>query len=174
MFRRLLVLVLLFCLTVITGTGNADDHYKLYLVRHSEKLLDDGDDPGLTEEGNQRSIKLAGWLRDKGIEDIWSSDYRRSRDTAAPLAAMLGLPLELYDPRDLPALVDELRGKQRIALVVGHSNTTPDLARLLCVCFISDMDDSDYDQLIVVTLSGEDRSVETLSQDALFPAPDSP
>jgi len=174
MSRRIPVLALIFCLTAVACAGNANDHYKLYLVRHSEKLLDDGDDPGLTEEGKQRSIKLAGWLRDKDIEDIWSSDYLRSRDTAAPLVAMLRLPLELYDPRDLSALVGTLRERRNTALVVGHSNTTPDLARLLCVCIIGDMDDSDYDQLIVVSVSGEDRSVEILSQDALFHAPGKP
>lgn len=174
MRSRILVLALLVCVTAVAGTGNADDQYKLYLVRHAEKLPDDGDDPGLTDAGKQRSAQIAGWLRDKGITDIWSSDYLRSRDTAAPLAAMLGSELKLYDPRDLPALVGDLRVSRHNALIVGHSNTTPDLARLLCTCFVSDMDDSDYDQLIVVSVSGDDSSLEVLSQDALFHAPGSP
>jgi len=170
----ILALILLACVAGTAVAGESGDHYELYLVRHAEKLADDGDDPGLTEEGKRRSEQLAGWIRDKGIEDIWSSDYRRSRDTAIPLAGMLDKELKFYDPHDLPALAASLRANQRNALVVGHSNTTPDLARLLCVCFIPDMDDSDYDQLIVVGVSGENRSVEILSQAALFNAPDGP
>jgi len=172
MHKRILVLILLVCTTVAAGAANAGDQYQLYLVRHAEKLADDGDDPGLTQAGKQRSERLASWLRDKGITDIWSSDYRRSRDTAEPLAAMLGLALKLYDPHDLPALAMRLRENRRTALVVGHSNTTPDLARLLCVCFIRDMDEADYDPLIVVSVSGDDTEVRTLSQRALFAVPD--
>jgi phosphohistidine phosphatase SixA len=168
------LLILLVCITVAAGAGEASDHYTLYLVRHAEKLLDDGDDPGLADAGKQRSAQMAGWLRDKGITDIWSSDYRRSRDTAAPLAAMLGSEVQLYDPRDLPALVKNLRENRHNALIVGHSNTTPDLARLLCVCLVGDMDDTDYDQLLVVSVAGDDTVVKTLSQDVLFRSPGSP
>lgn len=175
MHRRILpLLILLVCVTGAAGAANSDDQYELYLVRHAEKLADDGDDPGLTDGGEQRSEQMAAWLRGKGITDIWSSDYRRSRDTAQPLASMLGLALRLYDPHDLPALAMSLRENRHTALVVGHSNTTPDLARLLCVCFISDMDDADYDQLIVVSVSGEETEVRILSQAALFPVPDIP
>jgi len=168
------ILALLICLAAVAGSGNADDEYTLYLVRHAEKLPDDGEDPGLTDAGKQRSGQMAGWLHDKDIGEIWSSDYRRSRDTAAPLAAMLGQELNLYDPHDLPELVRQLRNHRHNALIVGHSNTTPDLARLLCVCFVGDMDDTDYDQLIVVSVSGQDTGLEVLSQDALFHAPASP
>jgi phosphohistidine phosphatase SixA len=168
------LILLFFCLAGVTGPAQADEHYTLYLVRHSEKLADDGDDPGLTGEGEQRSAQLANWLRDKGIEAIWSSDYRRSRDTAAPLVKMLDLPLQLYDPHNLAGLVVNLHENRRNALVVGHSNTTPDLARLLCTCYIRDMDDSDYDQLMVVTVTADGAAVEILSQASLFDTPGAP
>lgn len=170
-----LLSVLLSCTIFSTGANESsddNDHYTLYLVRHAEKLADDGDDPGLTAAGLHRSGQLANWLQDRGITDIWSSDYRRSRDTAEPLATMLGRDLLLYDPQDLPALAGELRQNKRNALIVGHSNTTPDLARLLCMCVIKDMDDSDYDQLIVISVNKDERHVETLSQQVLFPAAD--
>jgi len=174
MHSRILVLALLVCMTTVAGHGKAGDHHKIYLVRHAEKLLDDGDDPGLTDAGKQRSAQMARWLDDKGIADIWSSDYRRSRDTAAPLAAELGQELKLYDPQDLSALARSLRDNRHNALVVGHSNTTPDLARLLCICFVGDMDDTDYDQLIVISVSGENTRMDVLSQGALFYAAASP
>jgi phosphohistidine phosphatase SixA len=169
-----LFLLLLVCMIGHADANGTGDRYTLYLVRHAEKLADDGDDPGLTDTGKYRSEQLAHWLGDKGVTDILSSDYRRSRATAEPLASMLGLQLMLYDPHDLPALARNLREARRNALIVGHSNTTPDLARLLCVCFIRDMDDADYDQLIVVSVSAQATQVETLSQGALFPVPGDP
>ena len=160
-------------LTVVLGTActaqpQPDDSYTLYLVRHSEKQADKGKDPDLTEAGNYRSEQLANWLQDKGIRKIWSSDYQRTRNTAGPLVSKLGLKTTLYDPRDLLALANELLENRENALIVGHSNTTPELTRLLCECDINDMDESEYDHLFVVSVSGDKTKVETLNQSLLF------
>ena len=74
----------------------------------------------------------------------------------------------MYDPRDLPALAGQLLENRVNALVVGHSNTTPDLARLLCQCDISDMDESEYELLFVVSVTGDETKVEILRQTSLF------
>jgi len=174
MHRRSLCLLLLVCMLGHADAGGTGEVYTLYLVRHAEKQVDGGDDPGLTDAGKHRSEQLARWLAGQGVTDIWSSDYRRSRATADPLALMQGLEVMLYDPHDLPALARNLRENRQNALIVGHSNTTPDLARLLCECFIRDMDDADYDRLIVISVSAEATQVKTLSQGALFPAPGDP
>lgn len=165
---RILLLLLLGCCIGNINTCEAGESYKIYLVRHAEKQTDGGKDPGLTAAGIFRSEQLATWFQDKDIRDIWSSDYRRSRDTAEPLLSTLGLELTLYDPRDLPALAKNLLDERTNALVVGHSNTTPELARLLCGCAISDMDESEYDRLIVVVVSEGEKRVETLIQTTLF------
>ena len=165
---RILFLLLLCCCFAGAGASQQDDNYTLYLVRHAEKQADDSHDPALSGAGRSRSEQLATWFQDNDIEDIWSSDYRRSRDTAAPLLSMLGLELKLYDPRDLPALASELFENHNNALIVGHSNTTPELARLLCHCVIADMDESEYDRLIVVSINGDETKVETLAQSSLF------
>lgn len=39
--------------------------------------------------------------------------------------------MQLYDPRDLPGLVEKLRRAGGRHLVVGHSNTTPAVVELL-------------------------------------------
>ena len=79
--------------------------------------------------------------------------------------------MRLYDPRHLPVLVEDLLENRRNALVVGHSNTTPELARLLCQCVIADMEDSEYDRLIVVSISAGKARAETLVQHALLSIP---
>lgn len=111
----------------------------IYLVRHAEKvtdggamIVDDPRDPPLTAEGEARAEALADTLEDAGITQIWSSDYTRTRDTAAPFAERLGLEVQLYDPSALEPFAGRLlvqRGET--VLVVGHSNTTPDLVEFL-------------------------------------------
>lgn len=106
----------------------------VYLVRHAEKVEpypDDPDDPPLTAAGRERAQELARTLADAGITRILSSDYRRTRETAAPLADLLGLEVELYDPRALEDVAVRLAGTGERVLVVGHSNTTPHLVELL-------------------------------------------
>jgi phosphohistidine phosphatase SixA len=101
------------------------------LVRHAERAGPSADDPGLTEVGAARARELARLLGDAGITRIHSSDTRRTRETAEPLARRLGLPVETYDHRDLEGLASRLRELPGRHLVVGHSNTTDELSALL-------------------------------------------
>jgi broad specificity phosphatase PhoE len=66
------------------------------------------------------------------LEAIYVTSKRRSQQTAAPLARRLGLaPIVVDEPPDILAnkILHEQRG--RTLLVVGHSNTVPELVRLL-------------------------------------------
>ena len=103
---------------------------EVFLVRHAEKVVG-AEDPGLVPIGHVRAQALADMLAETGITHIHSSDYKRTTQTAAPLAARLGLDIKMYDPRDLPALAAKLKTAGDRHLVVGHSNTTPKLAGLL-------------------------------------------
>jgi len=152
------------CLTACQTAPGPNDTFKLYLVRHAEKQADGSRDPELTETGKLRSANLANWFEDKNIRDVWSSDYKRTRDTAKPTLSRLGLELNIYDPGDLPALRKVLLSNQNNALIVGHSNTTPELARLLCQCDIDDMDDSEYDRLILISIIDGEAHIDTLRQ----------
>ena len=167
--RLQILMFLLACCFIGNATASdKDSGYTLYLVRHAEKQSDGSRDPALTEIGKNRSEQLAVWFQDKGITDIWSSDYKRTRNTAMPLVTGLGLELSIYDPGNLPGLAKKLRQQQHTALIVGHSNTTPELARLLCDCFVEDMDESEYDRLIVISISGSNTEVTTLHQNHLL------
>lgn len=165
---RILLFLLACCFIGNAIANDTDNSYTLYLVRHAEKQAGSSRDPALTEIGKTRSELLAVWFQDKNITEIWSSDYKRTRDTAMPLVTRLGLELIIYDPRNLPNLVKELSHQRRTALIVGHSNTTPELARLLCDCLIADMDESEYDRLIVISVVGSRPQVRTLQQNHLF------
>lgn len=124
----------------------------IFLVRHAEKTTEKTD-PGLTEAGKARAVALAERLVDEGITHIHSSDYIRTRDTAAPLAERLGLDVEIYNAGDLPGIAKKLKAMPGRHLVVGHSNTTPQLTELLGGDGGTPIvEATEYDRLYVVTM----------------------
>ena len=88
-------------------------------------------DPDLTVEGQRTATALASWFRADPPRAIYVSDYRRTRQTAAPLAARLGLTPIVYDPADTPGLIARVRATPGPVLIVGHSNTVPDIVEQL-------------------------------------------
>ena len=123
----------------------------VYLVRHAEKA-DTGKDPELTDIGKARAEELSRMLRDAGVTHIWSTDYKRTRGTAEPLAAKLRLKVEVYDPSKLGEFATRLKSMPGRHLVVGHSNTTPGLVQALGGEPGQAMPDTEYDRFYVVTL----------------------
>ena len=168
MYIRTLVFLLVCCFTGNTIATDKDSAFTLYLVRHAEKQLDGSRDPGLTDAGKHRAEQLASWLRNRNVMDIWSSDYKRTLGTAKPLLNELGLEVTIYDPRNLVELAEQLKSNSHNSLVVGHSNTTPELAGLLCQCAIAEMDESEYDRLIVISIGDGNVHAEALKQGDLF------
>lgn len=124
-----------------------------FLVRHAEKELDEKD-PGLTEEGKKRAEILSIILDDISIDQVYSSDYNRTKLTAQPVCDKKGLGINLYNPRKLEAFVESklLTSEGKMALVVGHSNSTPSLLNYLTNSQQFEMiDESDYDNFFVVS-----------------------
>jgi phosphohistidine phosphatase SixA len=141
-----------------SGTGSGDsgsneDQLIVFLVRHAEKV-DQSIDPDLSEEGYLRAEDLAGTLADAGIEQVHSSGFIRTKLTAEPLAVRLGLEIQLYNPKDLNTLADQLKAAGGRHLVVGHSNTTPVLVEILGGDPGSAIEEkNEYDRLYILTIS---------------------
>lgn len=153
-----LALVLLATTLIACPTTEPPDPMELqeplvvFLVRHAEKA-NNTSDPPLTAAGHDRAGALARALRSARLDHVHSSDYIRTRDTAAPTAADQELDVELYDPSDLAGLADALLEAGGRHLVVGHSNTTPSVVALLGGDPESAIDEGDeYDRLYVVTV----------------------
>jgi len=102
----------------------------VYVVRHLHTPAGERD-PDLLPEGRRVALLLANWFGDDRPAAIYVSDYKRTRQTAAPLAARLGLTPIVYDPGDTPGLIARVRAGPRPALIVGHSNTVPDIVAAL-------------------------------------------
>lgn len=123
----------------------------IYVIRHMEKAP--GDDPVLSSAGEANAKRLAAALKDKDIDAIFVTDTRRSRMTAAPLAAALGLQPQVYDPKDNAALAAKVANVPGSVLVVGHSNTVPGLVAAFGGAAPAPMDESDYGRLFAIRRS---------------------
>jgi broad specificity phosphatase PhoE len=108
------------------------------------------DDPPLSPAGEQRAARLAAMLAGSGVTQIYTTEFKRTRQTAAPLAEKLKLKPVMAAANDPDPLVQALQKGTSPALVVGHSNTLPDLMKKLGVAETVTIGDSDYDNLFVV------------------------
>jgi broad specificity phosphatase PhoE len=129
----------------------------VFVVRHAERA-DDGaskmqmqTDPALSPAGAARALRLATMLADAGITAIYATEFRRTQDTARPLATRLGLKIRSVPSKDIDGLLSKL-GSEHVAdvvLVVGHSNTVPAIVKALSGSAIT-LTDKEYDNLFLV------------------------
>lgn len=132
------------------------------LVRHAEKA-DDSKDPPLTDAGKARATCLAELLAAATVTDVLSTDYQRTRDTVAPLAAAHGRTLEVLGDADAEGWAARLRALPpgALAVVAGHSNTIPVLVHDLTGQEVA-IADGEYDRLFVLALAETDGSMLAL------------
>ncbi len=123
----------------------------VFIVRHAEKAGESGDVP-LSPEGRERAEDLAAVLANVDLDTVHSTATVRTRSTAAPAARAAGLPVELYDHTEPGAMLDELLIEGGTHLVIGHSNTVPDLVRHLGGNPGSEFRHDDYDRLYVLVV----------------------
>ncbi len=142
--------------------GAATTTKSIYVVRHAEKQITEGEaDPELTEAGRARAQALPAALADVTIEEVYSSRYRRTQQTVAPVAEAAGLEILAYDPADSPALAARLLASPAThILVAGHSNSVPGLIEALGAEPPS-ITDEQYGDLFVITVDGDEVSLET-------------
>ena len=126
--------------------------FTIYLVRHAEKQTAVSDPP-LTVCGEERAVALQDFLSHIPIDAVYSTDFKRTQGTAAPVANAKGLNIESYDPQALEAIERVLMAKQQDALVIGHSNTTAVLAGMLIGEEMGAFDESIYNRIYQVVVS---------------------
>ena len=147
-----------FCLLLLAGCATTPT--TIYLVRHAEKAKSEGRDPDLTKVGEQRAKDLSLLLRSTPLTAIYTTRWVRTKKTAAPTAAMTGIAPQVID--STPELLKRLKAdhdKPRHVLVVGHSNTVPDILSGLGVDRVVSLASADYDNVFVVRIAGEDVSM---------------
>lgn len=151
MYKRIVFAVAL--TTFLAAPGVAAAQKLVFVARHAERADEPArpaPDPPLSAAGQARAEKLNTMLKDAGIAAIFVSQYRRTQETAKPLAATLKLA-----PQMTPGTIDELLGtlKSRhandVVLVVAHTSTIPGIVKALSGVTIT-IADEDYTSLFVV------------------------
>ena len=139
-------------------SGSDSETLTVFLVRHAEKVRgpDVGRDPTLTEAGRARAHALAHTLAHAGIDAIYTTEWRRTIETGAQLAQTLDIEPKVI--RAEQGFIDKMRRilleqKGRRVVVVGHSDTTPALARALGADDAPDIADNDFDDIYQVVIS---------------------
>jgi len=122
----------------------------IFIVRHAEKATGGGDDPDLSEAGRTRAESLANLLKDAAISAIYTTELKRTQQTAAPLAKILHLEPTIIPAKDRAALLAQLQGSPGNVLVVGHGNIIPDIIKALGIVSPIKIADNDYDNLFVI------------------------
>ena len=165
MTRKTLPLIAaLLLLSSFAFAQTSDPVITVYLVRHAERAAEPQNDPPLTEQGVARSQALARLLSTAGIKAILTSQASRTKLTAEPLAAKLGitpsalqLKVSTTNPRQITEestkeTVDKILSAGGNVLVVGHSNSIPDVIKMLGGDVAPAIDEKKFDDLFVVTV----------------------
>ena len=111
---------------------------KIYLTRHAEKLIEEGNrDPDLSAKGKARAERLAGMFADIKVDHLLSTPYKRTEQTLTPLSKAKNLKITSYDPRKGKAFIKQLKNDycKQTLVVAGHSNTVPSMLQALGVKF---------------------------------------
>jgi len=156
----LLALGGVFLLALAIGYWNSATTTTIVLVRHAEKQVGAITDAPLSPEGETRASRLTQLLGGSEafgrISRIYVTNTRRTQQTAAGLAQRLGLTPEVIDAKsDSTELarraLRENRGHR--ALIVGHSNTVPEIvAALTRSQGVPPMGEDEFDTMYIVTV----------------------
>lgn len=150
MYRILIALLL----AVSAFAHEPDATTTFILVRHAEKAGPEGDVP-LSPAGEIRAKELARVLTGANIAAIYTTPFKRTRETARPVAEALKLTAmdveasKTYASDVVRRAFEENAGKT--VLIVGHSNTTVSVLKELGVADAAPIADSQYDDLFVCT-----------------------
>lgn len=157
------VLILLLFVSGLTASWAQDLVTTFVLIRHAEKdLTQSTNDPDLSPEGKKRAQRLAALFKECEVTAIYSTPYKRTRQTVEVLAANKGLTIADYSANkeeEIDTMLNAHAGGTIV--VVGHSNTTPWFAnKLLGVEKYRPMEDGDYDNVWVVTVFEKGKSAK--------------
>jgi phosphohistidine phosphatase SixA len=145
--KALALFILLFVSVPIVSAQSV-----VVIVRHAEKAANGGNDPDLSSAGRARAEALARILKDSGITAIFTSEFKRTQETAAPTATSAHVTPTVVAAKDTAGLVGKLHQLNGNALIVGHGDTIPNIVKALGINRPINIPDPDYSELLIVIL----------------------
>jgi phosphohistidine phosphatase SixA len=154
MVSRVLTVFFVACMFALPAAAQ----HTVFLVRHAERADSSpgttptmAADPDLSEAGRARAEHLAEALKDAKITAIFATEFKRTQQTAAPLAKALGLTVKIVSSNSEANLIADLKAAKSNVLVVGHSNTVPEIIKRLGVTTAVSIADDDFANLFIVS-----------------------
>jgi broad specificity phosphatase PhoE len=150
--------VFAWCLLGIAAAAAAADQV-IFMVRHAERADTGGgkppagmmaNDPPLSAAGSERAKKLAAVLASADVKHIFTTELLRTRQTAMPLAEAARVQPVVVSGRDPGALAQQVRTAGGNVLIVGHTNTLPEILKQLGVSTPISIADDEFDNLFVI------------------------
>ena len=141
----------------------SDETTTYYLIRHAEKDRTNttNKNPNLNSDGVIRAEKWAKNFENIKLDAVYSTDYNRTQQTAAPTAKSKDLIVQSYNSSKMYDSIFKKNTKGKTILVVGHSNTTPVFANaILGQKKYKNMADNDNASLYIVTVVNDKKSSE--------------
>ena len=157
--KKYLFIIALFVLQISFGQQNTSTYY---FIRHAEKV-DNSQNPDLSEIGIQRANLWNKIFSEVGFDEIYSTDYKRTTQTATPTATAKKIQIKLYNPKTIAieSFKKETLGKK--VLIVGHSNTTPNFVnQIINKKIYADIEDTTFGNLYIVTINGDSITYQLL------------
>ncbi len=143
---------------------------KIYLVRHAEK--ESGNDPVLTENGKKRAGDLMRKLKDKNIQHIYVTQYKRTQMTGDSLRIQLGIDTVHYKAdttgEDIfNKIIAKADGRKTI-LIIGHSNTILRIIKKFGISNFTPVDipDTEFDNLYLITYIRKKAAIKAMKYGA--------
>jgi phosphohistidine phosphatase SixA len=145
----------LFLLLVVQLSFAQHKTTTIYFIRHAEKV-DSSKNPDLSSVGLERAAHWGKIFSETTFDAIYSTDFKRTQQTAAPTAENKKLDITLYDAKSLDFDKFKTDNLGKTILVVGHSNTTPDFVnKLINQNVYAAIEDTTFGNLYIVTLNGD-------------------
>jgi phosphohistidine phosphatase SixA len=160
MKKRVLIIAVAMVLAAQCASS-AETGRVIILVRHAERASADPDSP-LNDVGRRRAECLARTLADSKVQGIFTTELKRSQETADPLSKLLKIYPTVMKAADTDELVKHLRSApEQTLLVVGHSDTLPKIIAGLGGGTISPIGHDEYDRMTTLTMLGTHNVVVT-------------
>ena len=158
--RRIQVIVVYTAIAIgLAGFFESQATTTVILVWHAEKAAMPADDPSLSPAGERRVAELTRQLVDAdvvaGVDAVYSTPFRRTEETARPVAKALGLTVNSYDAANTEEIMERIVKvhKGKIILVVGHSNTLPALiGNMGASKKVPEIAENEYDNIYIVSI----------------------
>lgn len=144
--------------------GYAQTITTFILVRHAEKVIESGGDPDLKPEGVKRAEAFAALFAESSVDAVYSTNYKRTRNTVTPLAHAKNLTVNMYvsmKATDLESLLT--KHASGTIVIAGHSNTIPEIANALTgEKRFEQFADDDYGNILVISVTSVGKDAKVL------------